>query len=93
MEKLSFWVVEGELDSWKVAIQSSDQGEEEVYKFSCVEFIIKLIGRDILSKILPVQFPPLDVDKHFLELLIRCEKRSGRFIDDQSYCGDRKKRP
>uniref|UniRef100_A0A0R3R5W4 SMI1_KNR4 domain-containing protein n=2 Tax=cellular organisms TaxID=131567 RepID=A0A0R3R5W4_9BILA len=47
------WLVDGEPDSWKVAIHSSDQGEEEVYNFGCVEFILKLLSRDISSKILP----------------------------------------
>ncbi|WP_439214229.1 SMI1/KNR4 family protein [Duffyella gerundensis] len=59
------WVVDGEPDSWKVAIHSSDQGEEEVYNFGCVEFILKLVNREISSKILPSQFPPVDTDKHF----------------------------
>lgn len=59
------WLVDGEPESWKVAIHSSDQGEEEVYNFGCVEFILKLINREISSKILPDQFPPVDTDKHF----------------------------
>ncbi|MFL9674322.1 MULTISPECIES: SMI1/KNR4 family protein [Pseudomonas] len=59
------WLVDGEPDSWKVAIHSSDQGEEEIYNFGCVEFILKLLSRDISSKILPGQFPPVDLDKHF----------------------------
>lgn len=59
------WLVNGEPDSWVVAIHSSDQGDEEVYNFGCVEFILKLLNRDISSKILPSQFPPVALDRHF----------------------------
>lgn len=59
------WLVEGQPDSWRVAIHSSDQGDEEVYSCGCVAFLLKLLSRDISSKILPSQFPPADLDKHF----------------------------
>ena len=59
------WSVNGEPDSWKVAVHSSDQGEEEVYDFGCVEFLSRLLSRDFSSKIIPSQFPPVDLNKHF----------------------------
>ena len=61
------WLVDGEPDSWKVAIHSSDQGEEEIYNCGCVEFLLRLLGRDISSKVLPGQFPSADLDKHFFK--------------------------
>lgn len=63
------WLVDGEPDLWTVAIHSSDQGEEEVYNFGCVEFLLKLLSRDISSKILPGQFPSIDLDKHFFTVV------------------------
>lgn len=62
------WLVNGEPESWKVVIHSSDQGAEEVYNFGCVEFLLKLLSRDISSKILPSQFPPDDLDNHFFRI-------------------------
>lgn len=59
------WLVDGEADSWRVAIHSSDQGEEEVYDFGCVEFLSKLLTKDISSNILPVQFSSAALEKHF----------------------------
>jgi hypothetical protein len=58
------WLVDGDPDSWKVAVHSSDQGEEEIYNFGCVEFLLKLLERGVSSKILPSQFPPVDLSKH-----------------------------
>ncbi|MBX8516834.1 SMI1/KNR4 family protein [Pseudomonas cichorii] len=58
------WLVDGEPDSWKVAIHSSDQGEEESYSCGCVEFILNILRRDISSRILPSQFPPANLGKH-----------------------------
>lgn len=58
------WVVEGAADSWKVAIHSSDQGEEEIYNWGCVEFLLKLLDGKISSKILPAQFPPAGLGMH-----------------------------
>ncbi|GAB7532015.1 hypothetical protein PS3A_44300 [Pseudomonas sp. 3A(2025)] len=52
------WIVEGKPESWGVAVHSSDQGCEEVYNIGCVEFILKILRREISSSILPVQFPP-----------------------------------
>ncbi|MCU1720756.1 SMI1/KNR4 family protein [Pseudomonas sp. 5P_5.1_Bac1] len=58
------WLVDGEPESWKIAIHSSDQGEEEIYNFGCVEFILKLLRGELLSRILPGQFPDVNLDVH-----------------------------
>lgn len=54
----------GAADSWKVAIHSSDQREEEIYSLGCVEFLLKLLVGKISSKILPAQFPPTGLSVH-----------------------------
>ncbi|WP_207401630.1 SMI1/KNR4 family protein [Phytopseudomonas dryadis] len=59
-----FWVVSGGADSWKVGVHSVDQGEEEIYDLGCVEFLLGLLRRDVLSKILPGQFPPAGLERH-----------------------------
>jgi hypothetical protein len=54
------WLIDGEPDSWAVAIHSSDQSEEEIYNYGCVEFLFKLFSNEVSSKILPSQFLPTD---------------------------------
>lgn len=61
------WLVEGEPDSWKVAIHSSDQEKEEVHSFGCVELIWKLLSREVFSKNLPSQFPSGNGSNYFFE--------------------------
>ena len=58
------WLIGEEPESWRVAIHSSDQGEEEIYDFGCVEFIVKLLKGELLSRILPFQFPEAGLDVH-----------------------------
>ena len=48
-------------DEWKVAIFSSDQTSEEVYDMSATELLIKLLSKEIISKILPDDFPSNNV--------------------------------
>jgi hypothetical protein len=55
------WLIDGEPNSWTVAIHSSDQSEEEIYNYGCVEFLFRLLSNEISSKILPSQFPPADL--------------------------------
>lgn len=58
------WLVDGKPESWKIAIHSSDQGEEEVYDFGCVEFLLKMLKGGLSSRILPAQFPDLNLGVH-----------------------------
>ena len=59
-----FWVVNDDPNSWIVGIHSVDQGDEEIYELGCVEFLLGLLRRDFVSKILPIQFPPSNLEKH-----------------------------
>lgn len=61
------WLVDGEPDAWKVAIHSSDQGEEECYDSGCVELLLNILRRDISSSILPPQFSPANVEVHIFK--------------------------
>lgn len=51
------WVVDGEPDTWPVALHSVDQGEEEVFPYGCIEMLFKLLNRQVHSSILPDDFP------------------------------------
>lgn len=44
-------------DEWAIAILSNDQGEEELYELSTIEFLTALLDKKIVSSILPEQFP------------------------------------
>jgi hypothetical protein len=51
------WIVEGTPTEWKVAIHSANQSEEEVYSLGAVDFLTRLLRKNIESRILPSQFP------------------------------------
>ncbi|MGY4490745.1 hypothetical protein [Pseudomonas sp. TE3610] len=51
------WIVCGDPDSWRVGVHSVDQGTEEIYPVGCVEFLVMLLSRKIITHLLPADFP------------------------------------
>ncbi|KTB79733.1 SMI1/KNR4 family protein [Pseudomonas syringae] len=61
------WIIDGDVNAWKTAIHSVDQGDEELYSCGCLELLLKILLREIKSAILPSQFPSIDSSYHHFE--------------------------
>lgn len=51
------WIVSGKPDEWTVAVFGRDQENEELRAMGCVEFVYRLLKKELSSKILPIDFP------------------------------------
>ncbi|MDB4020369.1 SMI1/KNR4 family protein [Planktomarina temperata] len=61
------WIVDdGPADKWRVGVMGSDQVEEEISELDFVEFVVDLLDKKVVSRILPKQF--LEMDKSFKSL-------------------------
>jgi len=50
------WIVYGDPDSWRVGVHSVDQGTEGIYPVGCVEFLVMLLSKKIITHLLPADF-------------------------------------
>lgn len=51
------WILHGQPNEWPVSVQSVDQADEEAYACGAVDFLQRILRREVRSRILPCQFP------------------------------------
>jgi hypothetical protein len=55
-----FWQVDGPPETWITIFYNLRVGEYEVWKMQFTSFLVKLFNREIVSTLLPLNFPPLN---------------------------------